>query len=243
MTAAGFKERSTEREIIDDTALGAAEMSRVLRNLAMVNRYLGGYRTTIDAVRRLLPRAQTVVRVLDAGAGGGDMARRLVDWGRATGREVRVVTCDLSYEAAAYAASSLSDLDRASVVQADVMDLPFRDGDFDVVVCSLFTHHFPTPAVAKLLVSMHGISRYGVVVNDLHRHPLAYAGIWLLTRILPASPIVRHDGPLSVRRAFVRRDFAEIERRTSLKLDVRWRWAFRWQVVARRGADGGTADA
>ncbi len=239
----GFRHRATEREIIDDMTLDASDMDRVLSSLAMINRFLGGYATTIRAFERLVEPGDSVIRVLDVGAGGGDMARRLVDWGRANGRDVRVVTCDLSFAAAAYAAKSLAGLDGASVVQADVLALPFRDRSFDVVMCSLFAHHFPTPVVARFLVAMHGISRRGVIVNDLHRHPLAYAGIWTLTRVFPAGPIVRNDGPLSVRRAFVRDDFDELERLTRLRFTVRWRWAFRWQVVIPRDAGAETNDA
>lgn len=238
-----FRERATESEIIDDMSLDAQEMSRVLGDLAVINRYLGGYATTVRAVERLVPGGSSPLRVLDVGAGGGDMARRLVEWGRANGRVVRVVTCDLSFAAAQFASRSLTDVDGAAVVQADVLALPFRERSFDVVMCSLFAHHFPTPVVARFLVAMHGISRYGVVVNDLHRHPIAYAGIWLLTRLFPASPIVRHDGPLSVRRAFVREDLRELERETALRMIVRWCWAFRWQVVLPREPLPERADA
>lgn len=230
----GFRHRATESEIIDDMSLDASEMDRVLGNLAVINRYLGGYATTIRAFERLVPSGDAAVRVLDVGAGGGDMARRLIEWGRAHRREVRVVTCDLSFAAAAFAARSLADNPEASVVQADVLALPFRERSFDVVMCSLFAHHFPTPVVARFLVAMHAISKRGVILNDLHRHPLAFAGIWALTRLFPASPIVRNDGPLSVRRAFVRDDLREMERQSGLPISVKWCWAFRWQVVVHR---------
>lgn len=231
-----FRHRATESEIIDDMSLDAVEMDRVLANLAVINRYLGGYSTTVRAFERLVPSGDSVIRVLDVGAGGGDMARRLIDWGRAHEREVRVVTCDLNFAAAAFAARSLAGTMAATVVQSDVLALPFREQSFDVVMCSLFAHHFPTPVVARFLVAMHAISKCGVILNDLHRHPLAFAGIWVLTRLLPASPIVRNDGPLSVRRAFVREDLAELERLSGLRFRVKWCWAFRWQVVIHREA-------
>lgn len=234
MKITGFRHRSTEREIIDDMTIDAGEMSRVLSNLAVINRYLGGYATTIRAFERLIPAGSDPIRVLDVGAGGGDMARELVAWGREKGRVVRVVTCDLNFAAAAYASQSLADVPEAGCVQADVLALPFGERSFDVVMCSLFAHHFPTPVVASFLQAMHAIAREGVILNDLHRHPLAYAGIWLLTRVFGASPIVCHDGPLSVRRAFVRDDFGELEHLTRLRMTVRWCWAFRWQVVISR---------
>lgn len=226
-----FSKRSTKTEIIDDVDLGRDEMDRVLANLAVINRFLGGYSTTIGAIERVLPNDLKTVRVLDVGAGGGDTARKLVEWGRATGRRVDVVAVDLSFAAVAFAHERLKDLPEASVVQADVLALPFGDGAFDVVLCSLFLHHFRQPVAARLLVAMHAAARVAVVVNDLHRNRLAYFGIWALTRLFPVSPIVRNDGPLSVMRAFQREDFAELVRATGLDMQVRWRWAFRYQVV------------
>ena len=233
-----FSRRSKRTEIIDDTTLDREVMDRVLGDLDRVNRFLGGYGTTIDAVRRMLPAGKREARILDVGAGGGDTARRLVEWGRATGRKVEVVSVDLSFAAVAFARGRLAGYPEASVVQADVLELPFERDSFDLAVCSLFLHHFEQPAAARILSAMHEIGRYGAVVNDLHRHPLAYAGIWTLTRLLPASPVVRNDGPLSVLRAFDRDDFAELSRLTGLPTLVRWRWAFRYQVLLpKRGPD------
>lgn len=232
-----FAERSTETEIIDDMMLESGAMAEVLRDLSVINRYLGGYRTTLDALPALLPRGAASVRVLDVGAGGGDMARVLVDWGRSRGQRVEVVAVDLSQSAASYARDRVRDYPEITVVQADVLALPFEPESFDVVLCALFLHHFRQPDAVRLLRAMHDASRHGVIVNDLHRHPLAYAGIWALTRLFGASPIVCNDGPLSVRRAFDRRDFEDLARQTGLPLVVRWKWAFRFQVLIPKRGD------
>jgi SAM-dependent methyltransferase len=232
--AIDFSKRDPRAEIIDDMSLDRETMARVLWELSLVNRYLGGYATTLSAVAELVKSSRERVRVLDVGAGGGDTARALVDWGRERGRRVEVVSVDLSYAAVAYARDALAEVPEASVVQADVLALPFAPGAFDVAICSLFLHHFEQAAAARILQAMFEASRVGIVVNDLHRHPLAYAGIWALTHILPASRIVRNDGPLSVLRAFRREDFDELSRMTNLALEARWRWAFRWRVLARK---------
>jgi len=49
---------------------------------------------------------------------------------------------------------------------------------------------------------MDRAARLGVVVNDLVRGRVAYAAVWLATRLLARSPMSRHDGPLSVLRAY-----------------------------------------
>ena len=45
-----FSRRSTEREIIDDMTLDERTMADVLRELAVINRFLGGYATTLSAL-------------------------------------------------------------------------------------------------------------------------------------------------------------------------------------------------
>jgi SAM-dependent methyltransferase len=229
-----FHQRSTRTEIIDDMALDPREMERVCRDLGVINTWLGGHATSLAAVRRLLPPGDGPVRVLDVGAGGGDTARALIDGGRALGRRIEVVSVDLSAAAVEFARDRLAGRPEACFVQADVLALPFGPCSFDVAHCSLFLHHFGGEPAAKLLRAMYAVSRYGVVVNDLHRHPLAYAGIWALTRLFPASEIVRHDGPLSVLRAFRREDLDELARATKLPMEVRWRWAFRYEILIRR---------
>lgn len=228
-----FSRRSEQTEIIDDMALDRETSADVHRELDVINRWLGGYATTIAALEALLGRGSSDVRILDVGAGGGAMARELVAWGRRQSRRVEVVSVDLSGGAVAFAGEQLAGERRASVVQADVLALPFAAGTFDAAVCTLFLHHFRQSDAARILMALASASRQGVVVNDLHRHPLAYAGIWLLTRLFGANPIVRHDGPLSVLRAFRRADFDELERATGLTLDAQWRWAFRWRVLVR----------
>ena len=78
-------------------------MTGVLRNLETINRFLGGFSTTLPAVPRMMPPGQTLVRVLDVGACGGDLARRLVTWGAAHGRRVEVTALDRSGAASAFA--------------------------------------------------------------------------------------------------------------------------------------------
>jgi hypothetical protein len=46
--------------------------------------------------------------------------------------------------------------------------------------------------------------------------------------------MVKHDAPLSVLRAFTKRELVEIlEKAGLIDYRIKWRWAFRWQVIAR----------
>jgi predicted nuclease with RNAse H fold len=78
---------------------------------------------------------------------------------------------------------------------------------------------------------MQRLVQSGVLVNDLHRHPLAYVGIWALSRGLGMARMVQHDAPMSVRRGFRRRELEALAEKASLPSpSVRWHWAFRWTL-------------
>jgi hypothetical protein len=67
-------------------------------------------------------------------------------------------------------------------------------------------------------------------VNDLHRHPFAYYGFGLLARLMRWHRFVRHDGPVSIARAFQASDWPALLAQAGLAKDaakVRWRFPFR----------------
>ena len=100
------------------------------------------------------------------------------------------------------------------------------------MTCSLFCHHFTDDELVTLLRQWRAQAQVAVIINDLHRHWLAYHSIKWLTRLLGGSYLVRHDAPLSVARAFRRKDWVALLARAGItRYELRWRWAFRWQVI------------
>jgi hypothetical protein len=67
---------------------------------------------------------------------------------------------------------------------------------------SLTLHHLPPDAAVTALGEMRAAARLAVVVNDLVRSRVSLAIVWIATRLLACHRISRHDGPLSVRRAY-----------------------------------------
>ena len=105
--------------------------------------------------RRSGPRAQDVAfeaalagaprRVLEVGCGRGELAERLVNAG------LEVVACDQS--------ERMVELTRARGVDArvaDVQDLPFPDGAFDVAVANFMLYHVPD--VDRALAELRRVS-------------------------------------------------------------------------------------
>jgi ubiquinone/menaquinone biosynthesis C-methylase UbiE len=98
---------------------------------------------------------------------------------------------------------------------ADALDLPFADGAFDVALLSTALHHFDDDAdCLQVLREMHRVSRLGLIVNDLARSRGALLGARLLAAtVWRRHPVTRHDGPLSVRRAFTPAELRDLAAR------------------------------
>ena len=216
--------------IVDDRLHGA------LDQLRWVNRLLGGYRATMAALAPYLRHARgRSVRLLDLGTGVADFPEFVVRWAARRGLDVSVVGIDANEATVAYADAVLDRRlpsalrSRVALRVADALALPYGDDSFDVVVCSLFLHHFEDQEAVALLKEMARVARDGVVVNDLHRHPLAYASIRALVHVLPVSAMFRHDGPVSVLRAFRGDELAALAAAAGLPgARLTWHWAFRW---------------
>jgi ubiquinone/menaquinone biosynthesis C-methylase UbiE len=101
-------------------------------------------------------------------------------------------------------------------VQADGLCLPFRARTFDVVLCSTMLHHLDWQQGIALLQSMAAVARYGIVVNDLVRSRLYYHAARLMLSVTACHKVTRHDGPLSVLRAYSVGEVREMARLAGL---------------------------
>jgi len=216
---------------IPDECLRAA-----LQDLRLTNRLLGGYTATHAALDPLFRRRDELT-MLDLGCGSGDYLIDLVRRGAQLGCTVRAIGIDANPATVGHARAHLdAELSppfrsRTRAEIGDALALRYDANAVDVTHAALFLHHLHGPDVPALLREMNRVSRTGLVINDLHRHPLAWAGFWAFSRLLRLAPMVQHDGPISVRRGFRRRELEEVARDATLAAPtVRWHWAFRWTL-------------
>jgi len=194
-------------ELLDGPLDDPAALAGNLRDLARVNRWLGGARLSATALETLTGAAAArgqAVTFLDVGTGGADIPLALVrDW-RRRGRRLDATGVDDRVEVIAAARLATPELDRRGLrlVVADGRALPWPDDAFDVVHCSLVLHHLDERGAVALLREMGRVAARGVVVNDLARGRLAWLGAWLLAHACTRNRYTRHDAPLSVRRAW-----------------------------------------
>ncbi len=188
---------------MDTLALPPAVADRTLRFLEMTNRRFGGTGIVLRHLKRWSsgwPRG-AVVSVLDVGTGAADIPRALVAWGKPRGISLRVTAIDMAEDITAVARERVRHVPEIAVEQATLADVAASGRRFDYVTASLFLHHVPDPLLRATLQAMDQVARRGIVIGDLVRSAAGFLAVGFLSAVA-GNAIVRHDGPLSVRRAF-----------------------------------------
>lgn len=225
-----FSKRNDLQELMDDPGADPAEIEGTVEGLARVNTLLGGYGPSIEGVERLAGDSKTL-SILDVGTGCADTPRRLVEWASWRGIDVFVKGIDLSPVIAEYGRKRCVAYRNIEVQARDIFEMDDEER-FDVVHAALMLHHLSDDDIVGVLEKMFSMSRLGVVINDLHRHRLGYYGSRIILPFISRNHFVRHDGPVSVLRAFTRHELEDFARRAGISLfEIRWMPLFRWQLI------------
>lgn len=218
---------------MDDLHCDGPELRQTLRELKTINKLLGGNHVTTNGIHQLLKSGQKAsYTIADIGCGGGDMIRVMALWAKKNGARCHFVGIDANPNIIQMATENLSDLDNVSFQTVNVFDPYFQEDPVDIITCTLFTHHFTDEELVRMLGSFRQKARMGIIINDLHRHPIAYYSIKVLTRLFSKSNMVKHDAPVSVLRSFCKKDLKNVLAKSGLENSkISWNWAFRWQVL------------
>jgi SAM-dependent methyltransferase len=211
--------RAAGRELMDEPAQDRAELARSLGDLRRVNRWLGGTRVVLHHLEALFARhPRPSYRLLDVATGAGDIPVQVARWARERDVQVEIVASDNHATTLALAREHVAGYPAVRVAEADALALPWPDDSFDVVLLSTALHHFDDEAdCVRVLREMHRVARVGMIVNDLARSRAALLGARLLAATLwRTHPVTRHDGPLSVRRAFTPAELRGLAARAGL---------------------------
>ena len=204
--------RSNDTELMDDFSMKGELLRDTLDKLGSINKWLGGNRVTLNGLRQLLEHQpkDKVYTIVDIGCGHGDILRLIGDYGRKHDFSFQLIGIDANQDAIDYAVELSAAYDELSFKKLDVFSEEFQAMEYDVVLSTLFLHHLDETEIRSLLQLMSTKAKLGVVVNDLHRHRLAYGLFKLLGTVISNHMIVQ-DGLTSILRAFKRKEIERIE--------------------------------
>ncbi len=206
-----FRRRVPPRELPElmDGECSYEEFRDCLRSLEQVNGWLLGYRPTLAWLERLPRGLRDPVRILDVGSGGGGLLRQIASWTRRRGIAVQLTGIDLNpYAARAAAESTPKELGIAWVTGDALVYRPEKP--VDIVVSSLTAHHLEDEGIIAMLRWMEATAQVGWFINDLERSERSCRMFGWVARVLGWHRFVRHDGPVSFRRAFRKEDWVRM---------------------------------
>lgn len=202
-----FSRRISPRELPElmDGDCSYEDFRDCMRSLETVNRWLLGYRPTLAWLERLPRGLREPMHIVDVGSGGGDLLRRIARWAQRRGIAVQLTGIDLNPNATRAAAESTPKDLGINWVTGDAMAHQLEK-PMDIVVSSLMAHHLEDEEIVALLRWMESTVQVGWFINDLERSEWTSRMFgWVRWHWL-----VRHDGPISFRRAFRKEDWGRL---------------------------------
>ena len=225
-----LRSRSSQLELLDlgPNHYSKEEYDDCLKKLGRIGRWLGGDRATLATFSKM---EGNPLSILDVGCGGGLFTLRLAK----KFPDAKIVGIDVNPDAIGFAINASTDQPLSNLT-FEVRGKPELDEpskSYDIVTSTLVCHHIPEKELILFIANACRIAKKKVIINDLHRHPLALFLFKLISPICFRNRLVLHDGPLSIRRAFKYHEWVDYLERAGVKktqYTIRWHWAFRWIV-------------
>jgi 2-polyprenyl-3-methyl-5-hydroxy-6-metoxy-1,4-benzoquinol methylase len=225
-----FKQRSTQKEIIDDLHFSSPLLIDNLKEMEKINHWLRFNKTLLMGLEKVKKTyALLKLTLADLGCGSGDTLRCINDWASRKNLSVELHGIDGNAFVVEHAKKASLSYPNIQYLHRNI----FRDNSqYDIVTLNNFCHHFTNDELILLLKSLTQQANIAILIHDLHRHFLAYWGFLCLTKFFRFSPITKHDGALSVKRGFVKADLVSLLNKANIdSYTIQWLWPFRWQII------------
>lgn len=232
--------QSNREELLDLNQGSLADVRQSLADIRRINAWLGGAQVTCNAVFDLLQKRGVGKRqgvgkspavILDIGTGSADIPQRLIEQGRKRDLNLKVLALDVSARHLQIAHEYVGAMPEIELIQGDAFALPVEDNSVDIVVASLFLHHFRPPQILAILREWERVARVGWVANDTVRHPLAMAFFRATGPIFARNYLTRHDGAASIRRAYTVAEMRSLVQSEFPTARVRGHFPYRLSIV------------
>ncbi len=213
-----------------DLGMGTeADVATNLREMWRINRYLGGLSALTS---HLYPRLQHPNMTLaDLGTGSGHIPHLLAAWARQRQISLTILGLDVSHRNL----GTVQKNGHVNFILADAGQLPFAKNQIDYFISSLFLHHLQPEQLVHLLRSTFHLARRGIIMSDLVRGWLPMAAFKLIQPIFARNFLTRHDGMVSIRRAYTPAELKTLAHMAGLShIQVYTHFPWRMTLVAEK---------
>lgn len=230
-------DRSDQVEIMDDNQFQGKEMQDLLADLNFINTWLGGDSVTIKGLRTLLKKYPNLkeITVVDIGCGDGSTLRLCTDYARKNDIKLKGIGIDFNDYILDEAIAKSRSYSNLTFQNTDVFQNSDKIPSCDIVVCSLFLHHFTNEDIEGLLTHLIHKTKIGLVVNDLHRSGVAFNLFKLINLLFLKTKTAAHDGLVSINKGFRKQELITLSQKIPIqKSTVSWQWAFRYLWILKK---------
>lgn len=227
-----LSKRLFQQEQLDQLDLKGSSLDTTLKELAIINRYLGNAKAMSKRVlRKALQIKSPQVVIVDLGCGGGDLLRTIDKALNQNGISYRLIGIDGNPHILNYAALQSSHLEKVSYQQADIMSSDFLVPECDILISSHFLYHFKDKALIRFLSRQQYQVSECFLLSELQRSTLAWVLFRIIAPLLNLSKLTQEDGLLAIRRAFRRNELDVILEAVKFKSwQIQWKWAFHYII-------------
>ena len=228
-----LRSRSNQKELLDLPDIPFTDIRQNMKELNRINTYLGGHAITVEGVKKILrsEKQHGNITICEIGCGGGDNLKAIEEWCTKNDIVASFIGIDIKAECIEFARQQYPDLN-ARWICSDYKFAAVPRTTPVIIFSSLFCHHFDDTELITMLQWMKQNASQGFFINDLHRHPLAYYSIKVITAIFSRSYLVKNDAPLSVARSFKITEWRTLLKKAGVgNCTIEWKWAFRHLIT------------
>ncbi len=232
-----FNNRSSESETLDNLSLDNHELQKNLDEMNFINRWFGTKSALLDALNCVWKNYaryfenHTIV-IGDLGCGGGDMLRTIDQWAISHKVDVELIGIDANPSIIRYAHENSKYYPNIKYKTMDILSPDLAHYQFDIICMNNICHHFNDVTLIQILRKLKTQARIAIIINDLHRYWLSYFAIKCLSILFNFTSLAKKDGPLSVLRAFRKKEIISLLDEAGLRYyQICWAWAFRWKII------------
>lgn len=229
-------------EMIDNPKADPDLLRDELKSIRTINKFFGGFSAIRRGILTLLDneRDGSEIHILDLGTGSADLPVYLVGIGGQLRKKFTITAVDNHPAVLRVAREQTHGAANVTIEQADILNLKYPPGAFDIVLCSLTLHHFSPEEVIAILRSMKRLSRIGFVVNDLRRSRISAWATWLYIHLTTTNVMTLTDSYLSVLRGFTAEEMKRMAEQGGIqKFEIKRKAFFRLLLVGKHNESPG----